>query len=212
MSDSNGNTGTSTPNANTSTIEETLSIPNTPTNKYNQKNNNKPNLKQQLIATAKENAKNAVTAIATAKAVNVVEKSLGMGNDTTSTNTNTNTRPKNNTKTNNAKMNNAKAGEEVQAVQTQLQQNASSLQKAIDGGDCKVINDEVQKVIKSGNSIMSMINAGKAKEEDFSNLKGQLQTATTNIKAKCPPTQAGGKRKTRKQKHKHKARKSSRRV
>lgn len=121
----------------------------------------------------------------------------------------------NNAKTNNAKTNNVKTNasapsEETEAVQTQLQQNTNSLQQAIDGGDCKVIQEEVKKVVKSGNSVMSMINAGKAKEEDFSDTKSRIQTAITNIKAKCPPTQAGGKRKTRKQKRK--ARKSRRRM
>jgi hypothetical protein len=139
-------------------------------------------------------------------------------NNTKTNNTKTNNTKTNNTKTNTTKMNNASSSQEVEALQTQLQQNTGSLQQAIQGGDCKVINEEVKKVVKSGNSVMSMINAGKAKEEDFSDLKSQLQTATANIKSKCPPTtstntnasnQTGGKRrKTRKQKRK--ARKSRR--
>jgi methylthioribose-1-phosphate isomerase len=123
-----------------------------------------------------------------------------------------NNAPKNNALKNNSANSNTNASatdKTVESLQDELDKGTAALQEKISSGDCDAIHQELKKIIKTGNSIMTLINAGRSKESDFGDAKGKLQVATENIKVKCPPktkNQTGGKRKTRKQKRKSRRR------
>ena len=146
---------------------------------------------------------------------NVTTSNVTTTNVSKNNNAPKNNAPKNNNApTNNAPTNNALPSDKtVESLQREIDERTSSLQEKINSGDCDAINKELKQVVKIGNSIMTLINAGRSKESDFTDTKGKLQVATENIKVKCPPknNQTGGKhkrktRKTRKQNHKRKSR------
>jgi len=85
---------------------------------------------------------------------------------------------------------NIKTDQTLDSLKEKLQQTTSLLQQKIEEGDCKAIKDQIKEVVKNGNSIMTMINAGRAKESDFSNAKSQLATAVENVKVKCKNSNA----------------------
>lgn len=133
---------------------------------------------------------------------------VSTSNSTTPVAPNTNV-PKNNSANKNTNTNASASDKTVESLQRELEEGTTTLQEKISSGDCDAIHQELKKIIKTGNAIMKLMNAGRSKESDFADTKGKLQVATENIKVKCPPktnNQTGGKRKTRKQKRKSRRR------